>query len=183
MSRRTLLKDTAIGAAGVSTMGIADIASAASKKPAKKAHKAPTAQIRNFDMIEAFYANYPKKLAAVRTKLNRPLTLSEKILFTHLYDPEAVKEYKRGASYAEFRPDRAGTHDIGGPMAILQFMVSGKKRIALPAAMVCDLIIIIRFCFIRILTNIFQKIHQFHRYFRWIRSLCTQDNCLITILQ
>lgn len=138
VSRRTLLKDTAIGAAGVSTMGIADIASAASKKPAKKAHKAPTAQIRNFDMIEAFYANYPKKLAAVRTKLNRPLTLSEKILFTHLYDPEAVKEYKRGASYAEFRPDRAGTHDIGGPMAILQFMVSGKKRIALPAAMVCD---------------------------------------------
>ena len=138
VSRRTLLKDTAIGAAGVSTMGIADIASAASKKPVKKAHKAPTAQIRNFDMIEAFYANYPKKLAAVRSKLNRPLTLSEKILYTHLYDPEAVKEYKRGASYAEFRPDRAGTHDIGGPMAILQFMVSGKKKIALPAAMVCD---------------------------------------------
>lgn len=138
VSRRTLLKDTAIGAAGVSTMGIADIASAVTKKPAKKAHKAPTAQIRNFDMIEAFYANYPKKLAAVRSKLNRPLTLSEKILYTHLYDPEAVKEYKRGASYAEFRPDRAGTHDIGGPMAILQFMVSGKKKIALPAAMVCD---------------------------------------------
>ena len=53
VSRRTLLKDTAIGAAGVSTMGIADIASAASKKPAKKAHKAPTAQIRNFDMMGA----------------------------------------------------------------------------------------------------------------------------------
>ena len=90
VSRRTLLKDTAIGAAGVSTMGIADIASAATKQSAKKAHKAPTAQIRNFDMIEAFYANYPKKLAAVRSKLNRPLTLSEKILYTHLYDPEAV---------------------------------------------------------------------------------------------
>ena len=134
VSRRTLLKDTAIGAAGVSTMGISSMASASSKKAAAE----DTSKIRDFGMIEKFYKNYPKKLAAVRGKLNRPLTLTEKILFTHLYDPKKVQEYKRGSAYAEFRPDRAGTHDIGGPMAIIQFMTSGRDRIALPAAMICD---------------------------------------------
>ena len=49
-----------------------------------------------------------------------------------------MREYKRGADYVELRPDRAGTHDIGGPMAIIQFLSSGKDRIALPAAIVCD---------------------------------------------
>lgn len=139
LSRRTLLKDTAIGAAGVSAMSLPGLASAkASSAAGKKAAQASTASIRDFAMIQAFYRNYPARLAAVRAKLNRPLTLSEKILYTHLYDPKNIQEYKRGVSYAEFRPDRAGTHDIGGPMAILQFMTSGRDRIALPAAMVCD---------------------------------------------
>ena len=89
-------------------------------------------------MIKAFYANYPKKLAAVRAKLGRPLTLTEKLLFVHLYHPESLTEFKRGQDYIELRPDRAGTHDIGGPMAILQFLTSGKERIALPAALVAD---------------------------------------------
>lgn len=99
---------------------------------------ADTSKIRNFDMIEAFYREYPKKLAVVRGTLNRPLTLTEKILFTHLYHPESLREFKRGVDYIELRPDRAGTHDIGGPMAIIQFLSSGKERIALPAALVCD---------------------------------------------
>ena len=74
----------------------------------------------------------------MRGTLNRPLTLTEKILFTHLYHPESLREFKRGVDYIELRPDRAGTHDIGGPMAIIQFLSSGKERIALPAALVCD---------------------------------------------
>ena len=134
VSRRTLLKNTAIGAAGVGTMGFTGAVSAKQKKASADS----ASQIRNFDMIQAFYRNYPKRLAAVRAKLGRPLTLSEKILYTHLYDPKQLKSYKRGVEYAEFRPDRAGTHDIGGPMAIIQFLASGKDRIALPAAMVCD---------------------------------------------
>ena len=111
----------------------ADFASSAALEPA-----AETGHIRNFDMIEAFSANIPKKLAAVRGHLGRPLTLAEKILYTHLYHPEEMREFKRGADYVELRPDRAGTHDIGGPMAIIQFLSSGKDRIALPAAIVCD---------------------------------------------
>ena len=80
----------------------------------------------------------PSAWAVVRGTLNRPLTLTEKILFTHLYHPESLREFKRGVDYIELRPDRAGTHDIGGPMAIIQFLSSGKERIALPAALVCD---------------------------------------------
>ena len=130
ISRRSLLGTTAF-AATAATVGIPSFASA-------KETDSTTAHIRNFDMIEAFYAEYPKKLAYVRGKLNRPLTLTEKLLLTHLYHPESLTNFVRGKDYIELRPDRAGTHDIGGPMAIIQFLSSGKERIALPAAMVCD---------------------------------------------
>lgn len=133
ISRRKLLKASAAGAVAASTV------SAPSLLMAKEAAAAQdTSKIRNFDMIEAFYASYPKKLAAVRAKLGRPLTLTEKLLFVHLFHPESLKDFARGQDYIELRPDRAGTHDIGGPMAILQFLTSGKERIALPAALVAD---------------------------------------------
>lgn len=130
LSRRSLLKTAAAAGAAAS---VPTLASSAALEPA-----AETGHIRNFDMIEAFYREYPKKLAAVRGHLGRPLTLAEKNLYTHLYHPEEMREFKRGADYVELRPDRAGTHDIGGPMAIIQFLSSGKDRIALPAAIVCD---------------------------------------------
>ena len=132
LSRRTLLKTTAVGAAAASAVSAVPVFA----KTAESAQD--TSKIRNFDMIEAFYKNYPKKLAAVRGRMNRPLTLTEKVIFTHLYNADSLKEFKRGADYIELRPDRAGTHDIGGPMAIIQFLSSGKERIALPAALVCD---------------------------------------------
>ena len=131
ISRRSLLKASAAGAVAASTV------SASGLLMAKEAAQ-DTSKIRDFGMIESFYANYPKKLAAVRAKLGRPLTLTEKLLFTHLYHPESLQDFKRGDAYIELRPDRAGTHDIGGPMAILQFLTSGKERIALPAALVAD---------------------------------------------
>lgn len=132
LSRRALLRTAAVGAAATAaTAAIPSVVMAAEGA-------ADTSKIRNFDMIEAFYREYPKKLAVVRGTLNRPLTLTEKILFTHLYHPESLREFKRGVDYIELRPDRAGTHDIGGPMAIIQFLSSGKERIALPAALVCD---------------------------------------------
>ena len=133
LSRRALLRTAAVGAAAT-----AATATIPSVVMAADGVAADTSKIRNFDMIEAFYREYPKKLAVVRGTLNRPLTLTEKILFTHLYHPESLREFKRGVDYIELRPDRAGTHDIGGPMAIIQFLSSGKERIALPATLVCD---------------------------------------------
>ena len=134
ITRRELLKDAAIGGAAVSAMGISPLAGASAKKAAAE----DTSKIRDFGMIEKFYKNYPKKLARVRAKLARPLTLTEKILYTHLFDEQKIREYKRGSDYADFRPDRGGTHDIGGPMVMIQFMTSDRERIALPAAMICD---------------------------------------------
>ena len=135
VSRRNLLKTAgaAAAAAAVPAMPVfADEGKAAGQAGDAVAH------IRNFDMIEAFYKAYPQRIRAIRAKLGRPLTLTEKVLFAHLYHPESLAEFKRGADYIELRPDRAGTHDIGGPMAIIQFLSSGKERIALPAALVCD---------------------------------------------
>ena len=133
LSRRTLLKTAAAGAAAASIPAMPAFASEEKGTVASE-----TAHIRNFDMIEAFYKAYPARIQAIRTKLGRPLTLTEKVLFAHLYHPESLREFKRGADYIELRPDRLGTHDIGGPMAIIQFLSSGKERIAAPAALVCD---------------------------------------------
>ena len=128
VSRRTLLQGTA-AAAAVSALPHAAATAEASED---------TAHIRDFAMIKKFYAEFPKRMARVRAVLNRPLTLTEKIIYTHLYHQDAMKDFARGKDYIELRPDRAGTHDIGGPMAIIQFLTSKKERIALPAAMVCD---------------------------------------------
>ena len=84
LSRRALLKTTAVSAAAASAMS----AVPAFAKPADVAQD--TSKIRNFDMIEAFYKNYPKKLAAVRGRMNRPLTLTEKVIFTHLYNADSL---------------------------------------------------------------------------------------------
>ena len=94
--------------------------------------------MRRFGRVTVVAPDHNHSGASNSLTLNRPLTLTEKILFTHLYHPESLREFKRGVDYIELRPDRAGTHDIGGPMAIIQFLSSGKERIALPAALVCD---------------------------------------------
>ena len=80
LSRRVLLRTAAVGAAAT-----AATATIPSVVMAADGVAADTSKIRNFDMIEAFYREYPKKLAVVRGTLNRPLTLTEKILFTHIY--------------------------------------------------------------------------------------------------
>ena len=135
ISRRGLLKTTAGVAAAASVPSFA-AAAAKSADAAKTAED--TSHIRNFDMIEAFYKDYSAKVSAIRSKLGHPLTLSEKVLYTHLYHPESLRDFKRGADYIELRPNRVGTHDIGGPMAIIQFLSAGKDRFAAPGAMVCD---------------------------------------------
>ena len=106
ISRRKLLKASAAGAMAASTI------SAPSLLMAKEASSAAqdTSKIRDFDMIKAFYANYPKKLAAVRAKLGRPLTLTEKLLFVHLYHPESLRQRThRSARCSRCRPPRDGS--------------------------------------------------------------------------
>jgi aconitate hydratase len=92
----------------------------------------------DFDMIEKFYASYALRVEAARSVLNRPMTLTEKILYAHLHDPESRVEYRRGMDYANFRPDRAAMQDATAQMALLQFMNAGMERSAIPATVHCD---------------------------------------------
>jgi len=86
-----------------------------------------------------FYKNYLTKVAKVRDVMGRPLTLAEKILFSHLYEAESVKSsYSRGEDYADFRPDRVAMQDATAQMAVLQFMNAGKPEAVVPATIHCD---------------------------------------------
>lgn len=74
----------------------------------------------------------------VRAALKRPLTLAEKILYTHLYNVADLKNYERGEDYVNFRPDRVAMQDATAQMALLQFMNAGKEAVAVPSTVHCD---------------------------------------------
>lgn len=94
--------------------------------------------VLNIEMIRSFYAKYPAAVRAAREELKRPLTYAEKVLYAHLYDPASVSDYKRGADYVDFRPDRVAMQDATAQMALLQFMNAGKESVAVPASVHCD---------------------------------------------
>ena len=93
--------------------------------------------VYDLDMLKAFYASFEKKIGRVRAVLQRPLTLAEKILYTHLYDDALLKKYKRGEDYVNFRPDRVAMQDATAQMALLQFINAGKETVAVPSTVHC----------------------------------------------
>lgn len=94
--------------------------------------------IFDVEVIRNIYQSYSDKLNAVRKILSRPLTLSEKILYTHLHKDEQIKEFKRGVDYVNFAPDRVAMQDATAQMALLQFMTAGKDKVAVPSTVHCD---------------------------------------------
>ena len=92
----------------------------------------------NLDLVMSYYKTLPEKVEKARTVLKRPLTLTEKILFAHLFDERKMRDYVRGTEYANFRPDRVAMQDATAQMALLQFMNSGRKQSAVPATVHCD---------------------------------------------
>ena len=92
----------------------------------------------DIDMIKKVYANFPSRVAKAREVVGRPLTLSEKILYTHLWDGEATAAYERGTSYVDFAPDRVAMQDATAQMALLQFMQAGRAKVAVPSTAHCD---------------------------------------------
>jgi len=88
-------------------------------------------------MLQKRYFDLQEKIEKVRKKLNRPLTLTEKILYTHLSDKH-VEDYKRGVDYVNFAPDRVAMQDATAQMALLQLMNSGQSRVAVPSTVHCD---------------------------------------------
>ncbi|HOT65662.1 MAG TPA: aconitase family protein, partial [Dysgonamonadaceae bacterium] len=94
--------------------------------------------IFDLDMIRNVYANLPQKIRHAKQVVNRPLTLSEKILFAHLSPGVEVKEYKRASDYVDFAPDRVAMQDATAQMALLQLMNSGRTKVAVPSTVHCD---------------------------------------------
>jgi aconitate hydratase len=89
------------------------------------------------EMVAAIYAAMARNLAVVRRRLNRPLTLADKVLLGHLHDPEG-QEIEPGHSYLLLRPDRVVFQDVLGQTGLLQFMQTRRERVAVPATIHCD---------------------------------------------
>ncbi len=92
----------------------------------------------DIEVIKSVYARMPERVEAARKMLGRPLTLSEKILFNHLWDGAAPANFKRGADYVDFAPDRVAMQDATAQMALLQFMQAGRAKVAVPSTVHCD---------------------------------------------
>lgn len=95
-------------------------------------------QIFDLDLIKKTYQNLAEKVSAAREVLNKPLTLSEKILYSHLWEGNTEKEFSRGSDYVDFAPDRIACQDATAQMALLQFMQAGKSKVAVPTTVHCD---------------------------------------------
>jgi len=92
----------------------------------------------NIDMIEKVYGEIKTKVDKARELTKKPLTLSEKILYSHLWNNELKSPFKRGKDYVDFAPDRIACQDATAQMALLQFMQAGKKKVAVPTTVHCD---------------------------------------------
>jgi aconitate hydratase len=92
----------------------------------------------DIDMIKKVYADFGPRVEAARKLVGRPLTLSEKILYTHLWDGNANTSYVRGTDYVDFAPDRVAMQDATAQMALLQFMQAGRPQVAVPSTVHCD---------------------------------------------
>ena len=92
----------------------------------------------DIDMIKKVYAQMAERVEKAREVVGKPLTLSEKILYSHLWDVKAEKAYERGADYVNFSPDRIACQDATAQMALLQFMQAGKPKVEVPTTVHCD---------------------------------------------
>ncbi|NVK51499.1 MAG: aconitate hydratase [Flavobacteriaceae bacterium] len=92
----------------------------------------------DIEMIKSVYSKVVERVDAAREITGKPLTLAEKILYTHLWDGNPTKAFERGKDYVDFAPDRIACQDATAQMALLQFMQAGKKKVAVPTTVHCD---------------------------------------------
>lgn len=92
----------------------------------------------DLDLIKEIYSQMAVRIDAARNVVGKPLTLTEKILYSHLDEGLASKHFERGNSYVDFRPDRVAMQDATAQMALLQFMQAGKDKVSVPSTVHCD---------------------------------------------
>jgi len=98
--------------------------------------------IFDFAMIEQHYKKLSEKVAKIKEQLGTPLTLAEKILYSHLYDFNNIKPFERGNDYVDFAPDRIAMQDATAQMALMQFIQAGREKVAVPSTVHCDHLIL-----------------------------------------
>lgn len=123
----------------------------------------------DIEMIKAVYERYPDRIAAARKLTNKPLTLSEKILYTHLWEGNPNTAYERGNSYVDFSPDRVAMQDATAQMALLQFMQAGKNKAAVPSTVHADHLIQAR---IGASKDLQEGINKNNEVFNFLSSVC-----------
>ncbi len=92
----------------------------------------------DLDLIKTYYEGLSTQLETIKKKLGRPMSLTEKILYSHLHQPDAINDFVRGGDYVNFSPDRVAMQDATAQMALLQFMQAGKPKVAVPSTVHCD---------------------------------------------
>lgn len=92
----------------------------------------------DIDMIKKVYSQVADRVNAAREVMGTPLTLAEKILYSHLWDVKTKEAFTRGKDYVDFAPDRIACQDATAQMALLQFMQAGKNKVAVPTTVHCD---------------------------------------------
>ena len=122
----------------------------------------------DLDMVTEFYSKYATKVASAREFLGRPLTLSEKILYSHLWEELPNKAFERGNSYVDFAPDRVAMQDATAQMALLQFMSAGRKKVAVPSTVHCDHLIQAR---VGATTDLQESINKSNEVFNFLASV------------
>jgi aconitate hydratase len=95
-------------------------------------------QVFDLDMIKNHYSRLAERVEKARNVVGKPLTLTEKILYSHLWEGSSDVAFERGNSYVDFAPDRVAMQDATAQMALLQFMQAGRKKVAVPSTVHCD---------------------------------------------
>ena len=125
----------------------------------------------DIEMIRKVYERFPERIQAARHAVGKPLTLSEKILYAHLWEGDAQGAYERGNSYVDFAPDRVAMQDATAQMALLQFMQAGKDKVAVPSTAHADHLIQAR---IGADKDLQDGINKNNEVFNFLSSVCTK---------
>ena len=125
----------------------------------------------DIEMIKDVYASLPAKIEAARKTLQRPLTLTEKILYSHLHQDTSLENYERGNSYVDFAPDRVAMQDATAQMALLQFMQAGKAKVAVPSTAHADHLIQAK---LGASKDLQESMNQNNEVFNFLASVCNK---------
>src|SRR6478609_6637595 len=125
----------------------------------------------DIEMIKNVYSGFAAKIDAARKLAGKPLTLTEKILYAHLWKGAATEIYERSKSYVDFAPDRVAMQDATAQMALLQFMQAGRTKVAVPSTMHCDHLIMSKD---NSKTDLARAVHDSSEVYDFLASVCNK---------